>query len=357
MKAASMTTPWVRFCAMAGAALVVSLGAQVKAEDLDKRVDRLDKQVHELHAIVFQARDTGQPVTVKTENADPAAAALTSRMDDLEASLKKVQGTNELLAHDLVQARDALAKERTDRAAQVQQLSDRIAHLETQVANLTAPPPPPPPPSADVAPAAKDAKAARAAKSAAATAAAQAGDTGSLNTQAKHGKPALDEAKAKAADAKDLKKDPKARAAAAADAFKSARAQLAAADYAGAGDAFEAFLAKYPADAHAPEAYYWLGESYYVRDQYGDATTAYARALKGWPKTPWAGDALIKLARSLTAVKQPADACTALGEFDRRYADTASKAAKTRADQARAKASCKVAAKPVVKKKKASDDE
>jgi tol-pal system protein YbgF len=119
-----------------------------------------------------------------------------------------------------------------------------------------------------------------------------------------------------------------------------------AADYAGAGDALESFLAKYPTDVRAPEAYYWLGESYYVRDQYGDATTAYARALKGWPKTTWAGDALVKLARSLTAVKQPADACTALGEFDRRYADEASAATKTRAAQARVKASCKAAPKP-----------
>jgi tol-pal system protein YbgF len=348
MKLAAMRFAPARLFAAVSAVALLALSAQAHAEDLDKRVDRLDKQVRELHAIVFQARDTGQPVTVKTENADPAAAALSSRMDDLEAALKKVQGTNEVLVHDLAQERDALAKERVDRAAQTQALTDRIAALEAKVANLAPPPPPPPPPEA-VAPT-------KGAKSAAATSAAQAADTGSLNAQVKK------DAK------KDLAapKDPKAKAAAAAAAeLKAARDQLSAADYAGAGDAFESFLAKYPTDARAPEAYYWLGESYYVRDQYGDATTAYARALKGWPKTTWAGDALVKLARSLTAVKQPADACVALDEFDHRYSDEASAATKTRAAQARTKASCKAAkpapAKPVKKtvktKKKSSDDE
>lgn len=347
MKLAAMRSAPASLFAAVSAVALLALSAQAHAEDLDKRVDRLDKQVRELHAIVFQARDTGQPVTVKTENADPAAAALSSRMDDLETALKKVQGTNELLVHDLAQERDALAKERVDRAAQTQQLTDRLAALEAKVTNMAPPPPPPPPPEA-VAPT-------KGAKAAAATTAAQAADTGSLNAQVKK------DAKT-AAKAGETPKDPKAKAAAAAAAFKAARDQLSAADYAGAGDAFESFLAKYPTDVRAPEAYYWLGESYYVRDQYGDATTAYARALKGWPKTTWAGDALVKLARSLTAVKQPADACTALGEFDRRYADEASAATKTRAAQARVKASCKAApkpapAKPVKKKKKSSDDE
>ena len=78
----------------------------------------------------------------------------------LETALMKVQGTNELLVHDLAQERDALAKERVDRAAQTQQLTDRLAALEAKVTNMAPPPPPPPPPEA-VAPT-KGAKAAAA---------------------------------------------------------------------------------------------------------------------------------------------------------------------------------------------------
>ena len=83
---------------------------------------------------------------------------------------------------------------------------------------------------------------------------------------------------------------------------------------------------------HAREAYYLLGESYYVRSQYGDATTAYARALKDWPKTAWAPDATVKLSRALVSRPTATDqACAALGEYNRRYDATAPKAVKARA--------------------------
>ena len=43
---------------------------------------------------------------------------------------------------------------------------------------------------------------------------------------------------------------------------------------------------QYGSSPHAPgRPTILLGESYYVRSLYGDATTAYARALKDWPKT------------------------------------------------------------------------
>jgi tol-pal system protein YbgF len=109
--------------------------------------------------------------------------------------------------------------------------------------------------------------------------------------------------------------------------------------FAEAADAFEDFTARFPTRAEFPEANYWLGESLYAQKEYGDAAQAYIAAVRGWPKTDWAPDAVVKLSSTLLALKQPAEACKSLVEFDRRYA-TAPAAVKTRAKQAKTAAKC-----------------
>ena len=62
-------------------------------------------------------------------------------------------------------------------------------------------------------------------------------------------------------------------------------------------------------------------------------------AIRGWPKTSWAADAVAKLALSLVQQNKAADACGALGEFSRHY-PTANPAAKQRIAAAKVKAGC-----------------
>ena len=90
---------------------------------------------------------------------------------------------------------------------------------------------------------------------------------------------------------------------------------------------------------NAPEAHYWLGESYSERRNYADAAQAYIAALEGWPKTDWAPDAVLKLSTALIELKEPEEACKSLAEFDRRYA-SAPAALKARARTARTRAKC-----------------
>ncbi len=71
-----------------------------------------------------------------------------------------------------------------------------------------------------------------------------------------------------------------------AQAFQSARAALASGDPAGAATGFQDFITRYPNDARTPEAYYWLGESFYQRKGYTNATAAYASALRPRPRRP-----------------------------------------------------------------------
>ena len=239
-----------------------------------KRLDLMEKVVRELRSIVFQGRDTGKPVVVQPAETEPQIAALSDKLNDLEQTLTRLNGTNEGLTHDLDQARRASEADK----ARADALDQRLAALEKKVADQQAaaaaavPPPPPPPPSASTDPAV---------------------------------------------------------------AFKQAKQMLLDGDYANAEAAFSGYVEAYPDNPKTPEARYWLGETQFVREAYGDAAGSYLGAVRGWPQTSWAPDAVLKLSRSLVALKKPADACKTLDELGKRYpkapAAITAKAATTRA--------------------------
>ncbi|CAN7539527.1 tol-pal system protein YbgF [Phenylobacterium sp. LjRoot225] len=103
------------------------------------------------------------------------------------------------------------------------------------------------------------------------------------------------------------------------EAFAKARELMLGGDYAGAEGAFAAYVQTYPDAPRAPEARYWWGKTLSVRGAHAQAATAYIGAIRGWPKTTWAPDAVSELARSLVALKKPADACATLSELAKRY--------------------------------------
>ncbi len=72
---------------------------------------------------------------------------------------------------------------------------------------------------------------------------------------------------------------------------------------------------------------------------YPEAATAYIGAIRGWPQTPWAPDALIKLSRSLKEMDKAKDACRILDELGRRYPN-APASSKTKAAEVRKAAAC-----------------
>src|SRR5690606_27265615 len=70
-------------------------------------------------------------------------------------------------------------------------------------------------------------------------------------------------------------------------------------DYADAEAAFREFVSAHPQDPLAGNAQYWLGETYYVRQQYEPAAQAFLQGYQGYPKNPKAPDSLLKLGMSL----------------------------------------------------------
>ena len=79
--------------------------------------------------------------------------------------------------------------------------------------------------------------------------------------------------------------------------------------------ALRAFIAAYPTDALTPNAYYWLGETYYVRKDYQQAAFTFAEAFQKHPKAQKAPDSLFKLGLSLSQLNQTKEACTAYGRL------------------------------------------
>tara|TARA_R110002124_G_scaffold283253_1_gene459091 strand:- start:1732 stop:2583 length:852 start_codon:yes stop_codon:yes gene_type:complete len=112
------------------------------------------------------------------------------------------------------------------------------------------------------------------------------------------------------------------------------------ADPARGGRALETVVVTWPDTPQAREANVALGDMRVAaRDQAG-AVQAYAAALSGWPRTPWAAETTVKLAAALEASDRDTQACGALGEFTRRYAEGATPALRTRATQVKTRAGC-----------------
>ena len=103
--------------------------------------------------------------------------------------------------------------------------------------------------------------------------------------------------------------------------FALAKSRLLQFDYAGAEEAFRAFLGQFGDDPQAGEAQYWLAEVLYQQEAYPEAGQAYTTMIRSFPDDPRAPEALAKLARSMRLVGDTEQACAALDLLPTRYPD------------------------------------
>jgi len=254
----------------------------------DKRLQRIEKDLHELRAIVLQAKDTGQPVQVRTASSDDQIIAMQAKLDDIDQTVRGMTGQIEVLSHDLDEAKKSVAATHDQTVV----MADRLDKLEKQVETLAAPPPPPPGPSADAAPPEQ-----------------AAGDTAASTPGG------------------------------AAATYNHAHQLMLSGEYPAAADAYQSFIDSYPQSPTVPAAHYWLGEIKYTQGDFNASATNMIGAIRGWPQTSWAPDAVVKLSLALIQLNKTTEACGTLAEFTRHYPH-ASPAAKQHAAAARAKASC-----------------
>lgn len=101
----------------------------------------------------------------------------------------------------------------------------------------------------------------------------------------------------------------------AANLYESAFSKLKNNDYEQAQTEFQSFMDQYPDHKLAGNAKYWLGETYYVRGKYEDATRIFAEGYKKYPKSSKSADNLLKLGLSLDALGKKNEACIALRQL------------------------------------------
>jgi tol-pal system protein YbgF len=83
----------------------------------------------------------------------------------------------------------------------------------------------------------------------------------------------------------------------------------------------QAFLGAHPNDPLASNAQYWLGETYYVRQDYATAANVFAEGYKKYKDGAKAADSLLKLAMSLASSEKREAACFTLAELDKVFPD------------------------------------
>lgn len=93
-------------------------------------------------------------------------------------------------------------------------------------------------------------------------------------------------------------------------------------NYFNAEQAFKGFIKKFPNDLKMPDAYYWLGESLFVREMYPDAILAYGEVLKKYKKHNRASGSLLKIGLSFSYLDKKKESCDALQKIVKQYPDT-----------------------------------
>ncbi|MBM3618252.1 MAG: tol-pal system protein YbgF, partial [Alphaproteobacteria bacterium] len=110
--------------------------------------------------------------------------------------------------------------------------------------------------------------------------------------------------------------------------------------YDAAGKAFEDFIAAYPGDPLIGNAYYWAGETFYVRQNFTQAADYFRQGYEALPAGPKAGDNLLKLGMALNNLQKSTEACVVLKQVIAKFGST-SGSIKNKAEQERARAGCK----------------
>lgn len=276
--------------AIAGTTVVVAQTAPMEAIQWDKRrLDQLDRNVRRLERAVTQRNAAGQPVLVEP---DPEVIALQGRVGIMDRRLNDLEATVQRVNGDL----ERLTFQLDEAGGANTTLSTRVRELETKVRAMEA------------------------------SAAREAELNGPIPTTSPTGDAARD---------------------------LTAAARLAATDPARGDRALQTVIAAWPDTPQAQEASSRLGDLRVSAGDQAGAVSAYAAALRGWPAAPWAPATTLELANALSATDRKTQACTALTEFTRRYAATATAAVRTRATEARTRIGCAAPAAPAATPRRA----
>lgn len=259
-----------------GGAVVAQVAPMEPVQWDKRRLDQLDRNVRRLERALTQRNAAGQPVLVEP---DPEVVAMQGQLEIMDRRLADVEQTFQRMNADSERLTFQLDEATRDNALLSRRLRDAEARIE------------------------KIEKAAE--------------EEAELNGPITANSPTGDAGQ-------DL----------------TAALRLLGTDAARGQRALETVIVTWPNTPQSREASSRLGDLHVAARDNAAAVPAYAAALNGWPRTPWAPETTLKLAEALRATDRATQACGALNEFTRRYAETATAAQKTRATQLRTRANC-----------------
>lgn len=82
---------------------------------------------------------------------------------------------------------------------------------------------------------------------------------------------------------------------------------------------FRDFLSAHPEDELAGNAQYWLGQTFYARGNYADATRTFLEGMSEYPDSPKAPAYLLKVGMSLNLLGEQSEACEVYRELNARF--------------------------------------
>lgn len=101
--------------------------------------------------------------------------------------------------------------------------------------------------------------------------------------------------------------------------YDSAFADIREAKYDSAEKKFQSFMSKYSSHSLAPNAQYWLAETFYVRADYKQSARMFAQCYQDYPQGAKASDSLLKLGMSLAKLGKKDDACLSFVQLQKEF--------------------------------------
>ncbi len=101
--------------------------------------------------------------------------------------------------------------------------------------------------------------------------------------------------------------------------YDQAYALLLQGNYSAAEAGFAEFLQRFPSDDLASNAQFWLGETFFVRNQWDSAAASFLKVAQNYPRADKAPDSLAKFAMAMERKGNRSGACRALQELNTRY--------------------------------------
>ena len=269
-------------CAVLGFSMLTP-PAFAQSNDTNNRIKRLENEIETLNRAVYKGETPPAPIG---GGASDATANIDARLSQLEKDLQTLTGKVEQQSYDSQQIQQKLdALEQDSRM--------RLDAIEGQLRGAPA----------------------------------QAGVPPMLPPQAQQ-QPPVDPNVVIGSDQPPMLNDPATNVTGdetgavstdAAGLYEQGFAEIKREDYDAAEKSFAQFMKEYPTHALAPNALYWLGETFYVRKNYDKAARAFAEAYQKYPNGPKGADNLLKLGMSLAGKGEKDSACVALAQLRKEY--------------------------------------